>query len=98
MGEWQPGDLALCVRASSRNNVGRPGAAYVVEHVVHAGGTFNGRNVVASPAGDTVGLFFEKHGCKNPAAASRFRKINPLTDEERRQALEDLKLPGMADA
>lgn len=91
--DWKPGDLALCVNGVVNpewSDAAHPqqGAVYTVTEVT--------RTAPANsmfPRG--MGLFLAGLSCASlwGFAAQRFRKINPLTDEERRQALEDLKLP-----
>jgi hypothetical protein len=90
--DWQPGNLALCVQAGKVENcpqgwthLGNPGLVL-------------GRIYQVDRVG--IGQQFEKKwnchcltlGFTNRAAglAARFRKINPLTDEQHRQALADL--------
>jgi hypothetical protein len=88
--DWQPGDLALCVKVGApKQRVGyvsghakiRPGGIYVVEHVVSWFGVF--------------GLVIQNHHSAHPTRAwlsEGFRKIPPLTDEEREQFAADLNV------
>ena len=90
--DWQAGDLALCVNVSDRRWNGvlatagsrfRKGAIYTVAGV-HAV-TYDGvPGLCLSLVEDTPG---------RTAAAWRFRKINPLTDAEREEALRELNAP-----
>jgi hypothetical protein len=92
--DWKPGDLALCVRSGiirrhrlSRKVVSRgvglkAGAIYSVESVVQR-----------DRDGDLV-LFLHEidHSDGWGRLASRFRKINPLTDEERDEFIRELNV------
>lgn len=86
--DWKPGDLALCVKREPwRNDEGailqggpQSGQAFVVEEAY-----------ISKRVGDLMLAFpdFPREGF----AAIYFRKIPPLTDEERDSFLADLKLP-----
>lgn len=95
--DWQVGDLALCVddgpmkiidglnetNAEAVRNL-RKGAIYHVDIIAR------GKTV------DCLGIAERKRragGC-----STRFRKIRPLSDEERDSFLADLKLPEATDA
>ena len=83
--DWRPGDLALCVKP--RHPL-RGGACYTVEAI------FIGRS--GTPDAGQIGLVLS--GIRLPCSTNsayhwRFCKLRPLTDEEREQALRDLKLP-----
>lgn len=94
MADWQPGDLALCVRvapivAGNFHNASltklRCGAVYgVVSAFIDCTGA-------AALLLDEVRSSHPEGGFR----AERFRKINPLTDEEREDAFRDLKVPEM---
>lgn len=103
---WMPGDLAqrlspaeirsnLPAGYSGDNGGGTPAAFRV-------GGLYLVDGVVDWGVAEAGLIFAGKRSTHRPSGGSwsslGFRKINPLSDEERRQALEDLKLPGMADA
>lgn len=83
--DWKPGDLALCVRPEL---LASAGGVYTVAEVFWDCGSTD------TTAG--WGLIFSDlpaTGNFDGYDAERFRKINPLTDEEREEALRDLKLP-----
>lgn len=85
--DWQPGDLALCARAA-----GTPlkrGRLYTVAEVWIGGTVSHG----FSHNWEGVGLRFGFERSSVNWCASRFRKINPLTDEEREQFTADLNEP-----
>lgn len=81
---WAKGDLALLVRADpwrsfdgcrlARDSHPRPGGVYTVDDVLS----------------DDDGLFLSFDEFADWYQASCFRRIAPLTDSERRQALADL--------
>jgi hypothetical protein len=95
--DWQPGDLALCVNAGAMNGHGafgakvlRGGAIYTVVWIVppalFADGSYE------------IGLVLAEVANPDPAntdgdfSPQRFRKIRPLTDEEREQFAADLNV------
>lgn len=83
--DWAPGDLALCVRAEAPLIAG---GVYIVASVIVAKPPY-------SDAGQ-IGLFLtavKLPSLSGAANASRFRKIRPLTDEERDEFLADIKTP-----
>lgn len=79
--EWLPGDVVLCVRKldPNRSLELRVGHVDTIERVTGAG----------------AGLFLEevKSPTGRPYRRLLFVKINPLTDQEREEALRDLKAP-----
>lgn len=89
--DWQVGDLALCVKAADPVESCDPpvGSIQTVEWVwmgvedLHTGEVGDALDFVGVPRrpGDVA------------YDADRFRRIPPLTDEEHRQALEDLRVP-----
>lgn len=89
--DWQPGDLALCVKVDEGHGARkyiRVGGVYTVTAIApfrdcfgEVGLSLDGIHPVATS--EYLPFF----------AASRFRKINPLTDAEREEALRDLKAP-----
>lgn len=79
--DWKPGDLALCV-LSERD-------------YLPAGSIHTVRTVMRSETG-RLGLTFEDvepPAGKRGFLAIRFRKINPLTDDERDETWRDLLEP-----
>ena len=75
---WQPGDLALCVRRGSfPDNPTRPGCLYTVAQVE----TYCGWPVLILQEVPNEGAHWHNHW------ADRFRKIANLTDEEREEFL-----------
>lgn len=83
--DWKPGDLALCVR---RDGGGFQPLRFIDPgEVVTVAEARNG----GWPA---IGLSFEESRGFFTFYDSRcFRKIKPLTDEEREQALRELRSP-----
>jgi hypothetical protein len=94
--DWAPGDLALCVR--------RDGGGKRALPFTQVGATYTVTTVVISPLWPAAGLGFESLPVKEndegvTAYDSRcFRKIHPLTDEERDEFLADLRTPAKQDA
>jgi hypothetical protein len=91
---WQPGDLALCVKRGAWQ-FARSGR--VVEgDPVRSGGVYCVRRVGFSRGDDLLTLWFEGIGgdlLRDSYAACRFRKIKPLTDEECEQFTAELNAP-----
>ena len=94
--DWKPGDLALCVRVGliecefsihTGKDAPPPGSVEEVVAVGLARDTFGPH--VGRPCGCVDLTFASGKG----AVGQRCRKINPLTDEEREEAMRDLKLP-----
>lgn len=94
MDDWAVGDLALCVRGGKLapalpHPYGAPvsGAIYKVDAVGST--SFDGVDLPA--------LWFanapKNRNGEMVWSASRFRKIRPLTDEERESFLADLRVP-----
>ncbi len=84
--DWQIGDLALCVDDTNlRQRLIRKGAIYRVNDLCH------GEHVRFGPQ---IALHFEGVDDFMGHAAIRFRKIRPLTDEEREAFEADLRVPG----
>ena len=86
--DWQKGDLALCVNARPCSCCGdgfplAPGSVWTVERAWDYRGTL-ALDLAGVPAAP-----FHTRGI----AATRFRKINPLTDEERDETWRDLLEP-----
>lgn len=88
--DWKPGDLALCPKVynTGRKNALpghsglRPGGIYLVEAVV--------------PYGPSTALVFGGHYTRHPSQgwlSTCFRKIAPLTESEREEALRELRTP-----
>jgi hypothetical protein len=83
--DWKPGDLALCVRSGrSAYDPTRPGGVYTVERTLLDG---DGVLCLALKNSPNKGPDYNGH------IAARFRKIKPLTDEEREQFTADLNTP-----
>lgn len=82
--DWAPGDLALCVNGEQN---------WICEHPVRTGCVYTVATAFMTMCG--VGLTLEEveHPMAKGYRASRFRKINPLTDEERDEFLADLNVP-----
>lgn len=92
--DWQPGDLALCV---SEGVFSRAGAVYTVIDFVAGGGVKCHRCGERNWLTDTLLLVgITPEGSCSGGTASRFRKIKPLTDEEREHELADLPVPALA--
>lgn len=81
---WKPGDLALCIKGGPLGSLPRDieypkaGAVYHVEGVVPNAifrGPYNGTALVFSDSPPNISLNYSW-------SAERFRKINPLSDEE----------------
>lgn len=93
--DWQPGDLALCVGNENMPNAPvRVGAVYSVTDVEgpykFVGSARNWFGVGLRLAG----VRFERNAeWDHLVAALYFRKIKPLTDEERDEFLADIKTP-----
>lgn len=88
MDDWQVGDLALCVALTIRNlapsRILRIGRVYTVTGVRWS--TREQCVALSLAEAKSRGLFGDWH-------AAVFRKINPLTEEERRSFLADLRQP-----
>lgn len=91
--DWKPGDLALCVKRGEWRHVltrARSGAPW------KCGCIYTVRRFGPCPASGLPTLWFEGYpgekGCDG-GAAIRFRKINPLTKEERDEFLRELDAP-----
>ena len=84
--DWKAGDLALCVRASDMaDNPTSPGGIYQVERAyIHQDEGLLALDFVGVP---NRGAYWYGN------AFERFRKINPLTDAEREEALRELNTP-----
>ena len=89
---WQPGDLALCVRKPKRVSIA-VGGIYTVAAV--SGFTDD----LGELGLRLVGVPLPPDPFHYPfIAASRFRKINPLNEAERDAALRELNTPVREDA
>lgn len=87
--DWQAGDLALCVGGRGRRGVPMPGNT-----AVRRGGLYPVSEVCPGPGWKA--LVFEGHHSTHFTRgwhARCFRKIKPLSDAEREEALRDLKAP-----
>lgn len=83
---WQIGDLALCVDDTNLSiGLIRKGGVYRVNDLDHG---------VHVKFGPQIALFFDGINDIMGHAAIRFRKIRPLTDEERDAFEADLRVPG----
>lgn len=87
--DWQKGDLALCVKQDSTGpRLLTVGAVYTVAGL--------NEDWVSDPD-PQLGLFLAEVVSRGPSwdgfDSRRFRKINPLTDEERDEFLADLNVP-----
>lgn len=86
MADWQPGDLALCVKSGVRT---RAGAVYTVADLTPPGGYSPADHSVNMT--DVVSLRFREidHPPRAWANSKRFRKVTPGADiegfEERRR-------------
>ncbi len=93
--DWKPGDLALCV---SRNPAYPPavewGSLFMVQEVWQ--GVLNLNTGVLGKCFDLVGVTRWGDNCAYDPR--RFRKIKPLTDEEREQFAADLNVREPVDA
>jgi len=94
MDDWQVGDLALCVGIDDE-----PGTIEVAFDLA-VGGVYTVCEVCSEPAdiygSDWTGLNFEEDFSRDASSAwdaKFFRKIKPLTDEERDSFLADLDAP-----
>lgn len=91
MTDWQVGSIALCVKRGPWTIHGFNGPRYGEVHIVRKvdfGGLLG--------CEDGVRLYLERWPGGLPSnswAAQRFRKINPLTDEERESFLRELNEP-----
>lgn len=92
--DWKPGDLALCVNNSTMGGLNPHGRELTVGRAY--------RVLAVTPPGDWacendgVGLVIDGPRNSGPDGdwhECRFRKINPLTDEEREDALRELNPP-----
>jgi hypothetical protein len=81
--DWKPGDLALCVKRGRWTEDGDGPQSGAVNLVL---------GVDRGPCG-RIYLKLEGWPDCDRYSAVRFRKIKPLTDEEREQALQELKEP-----
>ena len=83
--DWQVGDLALCVDDTNlRKGLIRKGGVYRVNDLCH------GEHVRFGPQ---IALYFDGVDDIMGHAAIRFRKIKPLTEEERRSFVAELDCP-----
>ena len=89
MDNWQPGDLALCVNTDDR---WWNGALATAGRRFRSGAIYTVAAVLPRSSLGLVGLHLalKEDRSGSTAAAWRFRKINPLTDEERRYAEREL--------
>lgn len=89
--DWKPGDLALCVNNASNPKFGanelRVGATYVVTSV-----TPPAPNPIF-PRAPGLHVAGARTRSERGFSAYRFRKIKPLTDEEREQFVNELNTP-----
>lgn len=89
--DWQVGDLALCVRVGSWLDYGigpRSGSIHVVAYIYGLGDV--------DPIGDVKHpcyLEFDEWAPDNTFGCLNFRKIRPLTDEQRDSFMADLRVP-----
>ncbi|GEM_PF-2904384 len=89
--DWQVGDLALCVRARrSPLSTLKVGGIYEVDAIRWARNSSDGSHgvglmLVGRPRGWKGGSWID---------GRNFRKIKPLTDEERKAFEADLRVPG----
>lgn len=87
--DWQPGDLALCVSLLGSDCPELTvGGVYTVAEVM-SGWNCHGLERVGLSFGEIVPSEFGAIAFD----AIAFRKIKPLTDAEREEALRDLKAP-----
>lgn len=94
MDDWQVGDLALCISGKRVPKGAREGFAPNGEKFLHQGGVYTVEAVVRPF--QMLGLVLEGHHSVHPSRAylaSSFRRIKPLTDEERDSFLADLDTP-----
>lgn len=94
MDDWQVGDLALCISGKRVPKGGRKGFAPNGEKFLRQGGIYTVEAVVRPY--QALGLVLEGHHSVHPSRAylaSSFRRIKPLTDEERDSFLADLDAP-----
>lgn len=91
--DWQPGDLALCVKRGKWWFSGT--GAINNATAMRAGQIHRVRRVGMSPNGWLTLWFdgFPGEKFMDGFGACRFRKIKPLTNKEREEALRDLKAP-----
>lgn len=87
--DWKPGDLALCVRGGINSRAGR---VYTVDDVIRPGEIRFAPDLQCTLLWNELCLVFAELPIigRNACGASRFRKINPLSDEEREQFAADL--------
>lgn len=88
--DWKPGDLALCVDDSDHPDDVQTGWNAI------KGAIYTVSAVEIWPCGTYLHLAEDPVPYDDSAwDAIRFRKIHPLTDEEREGFLADLKLPAL---
>jgi hypothetical protein len=89
--DWKPGDLALCVALEDGGDLlvtpAEPGQVFTVAYARDVTGL---RHPVLGPVFGLYLAFDERQPERWGYKASHFRKIKPLTDEEREQFFADL--------
>ena len=83
MADWQPGDLALCIKQGAWAHFASGELA--APSCVRGGGVYQVRRVGISPFSGACVLWFTEHpgdGITESFNASRFRKITPGTEPE----------------
>lgn len=92
MDDWQIGDLALCVDAGPLKYIdGLPEARREYVEALVAGRLYKVTHISKGRTCDCIGLGDANY--RAGGVSTRFRKIRPLTDEEREDFSEDLRFP-----
>ena len=87
MPNWNPGDLALCVRSDWRMRGGLPAPSWIDNPRV--GGVYT----VKAAISDSGITFLDLFGFEPVYVHTSFRRIAPLPEAERRVALEEMRVP-----